>query len=943
MKSQVVKQSPSIMHAGSPFEHRVARAISACTRCRSRKSKCDGKLPACTACEKAKVECIGFDAISKKNVSRSYIHELESEVLELRKMLGLPMDGEFVPLAGAGAASGSRQPAFGRSESGGIKSEGGFDDDAVRTGNRNAIGNGTSNRSSPQMPHDHQSSIGTSSRNVYDNGGGFGSGNGNTNGNGIRPSSSSGNSRDPYHYGDQNGGGYQDSPRSRSSDNRRIVDGVVSNMTFAAVESSTDFHQRQVGHFMGSSSGVSLARMVLDAVLREGASGGPPVPERKSSMDPAMSRPLSPTMGHSPREGSTSTTYPTSHQRGNGYSSSSGNGGRHGHSPSSPNPSYFRSAKPVNIPALPPPAAVDRLVQVYVDFVQVMLPILHMPTFQLQLERVRDKSPDVTESDIFFVLMVLALSTMALSRSLDPTAELRMSSEAFYIEASKHMEDIFEDNTYAGLQAILLCCYYSLLNPARGSVWHLVGLASRVCVDYGFHHETAQQLSLSPLEIDMRRRLFAAVYNLDRLLCHALGRPPSIPDDFIDVPPFSNLPDSAITDRGLLPSEPDPYKLVALNFIPLRELQSDISSRLYKVRSTESPPEEWFLSMFEKLKTWLANSPEPRGSASTEGYAISFHNTVLLLFRPSPACPRPSRDALATCLSSSSYIIRIFRSMQRKNKINWWWLSCHYVFMAGITYLYGLWNMNLLGDSSVTPSLMEAHLDIQACSRSLEALAVNVPSAHACQSTFEMLSSAILRRLSGEQAFDHGSDTSNSGRGDGLGVPISGEPTSIGKAGVHAESAMRHSFQSRGVPSPLPKMDLPTELRLLDNLFLNPMVPHPKASDSTTCRDAYTGMPSCSSNLPENNVSKASPTYYPPTPSSYSYLPTNANPNALTPGADTNGLHALAVAGLAGMAEGDLAAHGFDFLSFLAADDGGQGANAVWEQTEAYRQDMPML
>jgi hypothetical protein len=125
---------------------------------------------------------------------------------------------------------------------------------------------------------------------------------------------------------------------------------------------------------------------------------------------------------------------------------------------------------------------------------------------------------------------------MALSRSLDPTAELRMSSEAFYIEASKHLEAVFEDNSYVGLQAILLCCYYSMLNPSRGSIWFLVGMASRVCVDHGFHHETAEQAKdLSPLELDMRRRLFAATYNLDRLLSHALGRPPSIPDDYIDV------------------------------------------------------------------------------------------------------------------------------------------------------------------------------------------------------------------------------------------------------------------------------------------------------------------------------------------------------------------------------------------------------------------------
>lgn len=55
--------------------YKVARAISSCTRCRSRKQKCDGKLPACSACERAKVECIGFDAISKTNVSRKWVQK----------------------------------------------------------------------------------------------------------------------------------------------------------------------------------------------------------------------------------------------------------------------------------------------------------------------------------------------------------------------------------------------------------------------------------------------------------------------------------------------------------------------------------------------------------------------------------------------------------------------------------------------------------------------------------------------------------------------------------------------------------------------------------------------------------------------------------------------------------------------------------------------------
>jgi hypothetical protein len=42
--------------------------------------------------------------------------------------------------------------------------------------------------------------------------------------------------------------------------------------------------------------------------------------------------------------------------------------------------------------------------------------------------------------------------------------------------------------------------------------------------------------------------------------------------------------------------------------------------------------------------------------------------------------------------------------------------------MAGITYLYGLWNMNMLGESTMVSSLNDAMSDIQACLSTLAAL-----------------------------------------------------------------------------------------------------------------------------------------------------------------------------------------------------------------------------
>jgi hypothetical protein len=126
----------------------------------------------------------------------------------------------------------------------------------------------------------------------------------------------------------------------------------------------------------------------------------------------------------------------------------------------------------------------------------------------------------------------------------------------------------------------------------------------------------------------MRRRLFWVTYKLDRLLSQSLGRPPAIPDGFINVPMPSHLHDVDIhpDHYGPLEGEACSYKAVFIHTTKLRQLQSEILNNTYGTMNTSPPAEEWFDEMFERLKEWLATSPDPRGAVSTEGYAISFHS-----------------------------------------------------------------------------------------------------------------------------------------------------------------------------------------------------------------------------------------------------------------------------------------------------------------------------
>ncbi|KAF3061972.1 Positive regulator of purine utilization [Daldinia childiae] len=68
---------------------RVSRPVSACSRCRSAKVKCDGKLPACTACEKAgrEKECSAANDQFARGKERSYVAALELRIEKLEKRL----------------------------------------------------------------------------------------------------------------------------------------------------------------------------------------------------------------------------------------------------------------------------------------------------------------------------------------------------------------------------------------------------------------------------------------------------------------------------------------------------------------------------------------------------------------------------------------------------------------------------------------------------------------------------------------------------------------------------------------------------------------------------------------------------------------------------------------------------------------------------------------
>jgi len=119
-------------------------------------------------------------------------------------------------------------------------------------------------------------------------------------------------------------------------------------------------------------------------------------------------------------------------------------------------------------------------------------------------------------------------------------------------------------------------------------------------------------------------------------------------------------------------SRNDPRKLATRHHIRIRRLQSEIHERLYSAAPLEEPPSKsWFDSVISRLNQWREDWPTPTSFVSEEWLNLNYHMTVTLLLRPTAGNPNPDRSQTQTALDSSSQVMRFYKDMFRKGRINY--------------------------------------------------------------------------------------------------------------------------------------------------------------------------------------------------------------------------------------------------------------------------------
>jgi hypothetical protein len=152
--------------------------------------------------------------------------------------------------------------------------------------------------------------------------------------------------------------------------------------------------------------------------------------------------------------------------------------------------------------------------------------------FTTELERFYNEPNSCLRSDSSFVCLALAVfalgsqwTTLAKPEDLDSACSPENSDPGriFYNQARVIIGDIMDSASLQSVQAAFVLGVYLMPASAIGASYIYMGLAMRKALALGLHQNILDP-TMSEREREIRRRLWWAIYSLERYITSSLGR-----------------------------------------------------------------------------------------------------------------------------------------------------------------------------------------------------------------------------------------------------------------------------------------------------------------------------------------------------------------------------------------------------------------------------------
>ncbi|KAK8177592.1 fungal-specific transcription factor domain-containing protein [Phyllosticta citrichinensis] len=206
---------------------------------------------------------------------------------------------------------------------------------------------------------------------------------------------------------------------------------------------------------------------------------------------------------------------------------------------------------------LPPKQTTDTILARYYASFHFYGPLLHWPTFEAQVENVYKAGtfegvPQIWVSLFFAVLACGTLQCLDAGPD-QPRAEVEGKQ---FIDLAALAINTWSDDTSTdhACTTLLISHYLSEMN-LRSAGWIWLGSALRICQDLGLHKEGGDEGEMfSPLEMEIRRRIWWTIYTWDRCCALEASKPLLVHDEDCEVPYPSPVEDQFMAPHGVLSS-----------------------------------------------------------------------------------------------------------------------------------------------------------------------------------------------------------------------------------------------------------------------------------------------------------------------------------------------------------------------------------------------------
>ncbi|PNS20134.1 hypothetical protein CAC42_5584 [Sphaceloma murrayae] len=401
----------------------------------------------------------------------------------------------------------------------------------------------------------------------------------------------------------------------------------------------------------------------------------------------------------------------------------------------------------------------------------VVLRIVHVPSFWRSFKRVYTFPIEqfTNEDHKFLPLLYSALAVGSVYGGQEyPSYDVAIDKGFRYFKAARQMMDIADIRDMTSIQAVCFMILFLQSSAKLSQCYSYIGVALRAAIRMGLHRSLPQK-RFTPLELEMRKRVFWTIRKLDMYIGAMLGLPQSLTEEDIDQDYPAEVEDDCITEEGIKSMPPGTITgMTAFNkHTELLKILNKIVHKVYPihVRSADGPMAKSYTVSFSTIKEiekemeeWKASLPQGLDPSHTHNESklvraqgslrVTYAFNQVLLYRPflhfvaadkrAQGADQRAYACAASYINVSRNLIHLCDSMKQNGQLNGaLWFTVYLTFFSILSLVYFAAENP---DNPTTQDLMKDALNGKA---NLASAAQRSMSADRCTATLDIIFSRL--------------------------------------------------------------------------------------------------------------------------------------------------------------------------------------------------------